>query len=40
VRAQQRAAGQRRRRLRRLATRHRGATNPQHRGRGAGRATR
>ncbi|MGW9493898.1 hypothetical protein ACWG5P_05785 [Streptomyces prasinus] len=33
VRAQQRAAGQRRRRLRRLATRHRGTTNPRHPGR-------
>jgi hypothetical protein len=34
VRAQQRAAGQRHRRLRRLATRDRGTTNPRRRGRG------
>ncbi|WP_206283011.1 hypothetical protein [Streptomyces chilikensis] len=40
VRAQQRAAGQRRRRLRRLATRHRSTTKPQRCGRGTGRAAR
>lgn len=40
VRAQQSATGQRRRRLRRPATHHRGIADPQRRGRGAGRAAR